>query len=94
MSKNVIRYTKAAYFNIKTLNFFILKMSEWLIYNNGSILANYTDIGQSYNGAIELLNKHEMFHKSCFVSFFFNLFIEIIIINQNKLRMAPQHCNN
>jgi hypothetical protein len=50
-------------------------MLEWLNYNNGCILSNYTDIGQNYNNSIELLNKHEIFHKSCFVSIIFILLI-------------------
>lgn len=28
---------------------------------------NYTDIGQSYASAYDLLQKHEQFHKNCFV---------------------------
>jgi hypothetical protein len=43
-------------------------MLEWLDYNNSSILMNYTDIGQCYTDAMELLNKHEQYHKNCFVS--------------------------
>ena len=46
------------------------QMMEWLNYNNKCVLMNYTDIGQSYNGAYELLQKHEQFHKNCFVSKF------------------------
>lgn len=43
-------------------------MMDWLSYNNKSVLMNYTDIGQSYASAFELLQKHEQFHKNCFVS--------------------------
>jgi kalirin len=41
------------------------QMMEWLNYNNRCILMNYTDIGQSYVTAFELLQKHEQFHKTC-----------------------------
>ena len=50
-----------------------LQMMDWLNYNNKSVLMNYTDIGQSYTSAFDLLQKHEQFHKNCFVSFRFNL---------------------
>jgi hypothetical protein len=43
-------------------------MMEWLNYNNKCVLMNYTDIGQSYSSAYELLQKHEQFHKNCFVN--------------------------
>lgn len=46
------------------------QMMEWLNYNNKSVLMNYTDIGQSYASAFDLLQKHEAFHKNCFVSIF------------------------
>ena len=42
------------------------QMMEWLNYNNKCVLMNYTDIGQSYASAYELLQKHELFHKNCF----------------------------
>jgi hypothetical protein len=42
------------------------QMIEWLNYNNKCVLMNYTDIGQSYANAYELLQKHEQFHKNCF----------------------------
>lgn len=42
------------------------QMLDWLNYNNNCILNSYTDIGYSYTSAIELLNKHEQFHKNCF----------------------------
>ena len=45
------------------------QMMDWLNYNNKCVLMNYTDIGQSYAGAFDLLQKHEQFHKNCFVSF-------------------------
>jgi hypothetical protein len=45
------------------------QMMEWLNYNNKCVLMNYTDIGQSYAGALDLLQKHEQFHKNCFVGF-------------------------
>ena len=44
-------------------------MMEWLNYNNKCILMKNTDIGQSYSSALELLQKHELFHKNCFVSY-------------------------
>jgi hypothetical protein len=40
---------------------------DWLNYNNKSVLMNYTDIGQSFSSAHDLLQKHEQFHKNCFV---------------------------
>jgi hypothetical protein len=46
----------------------IFKMMDWLSYNNKSVLMNYTDIGHSYASAYDLLQKHEQFHKNCFVS--------------------------
>jgi len=42
------------------------QMLEWLNYNNKCVLMNYTDIGQSYANALDLLQKHEQFHKNCF----------------------------
>ncbi len=42
-------------------------MMEWLNYNDKCVLLNYTDIGKSYADALELLQKHEQFHKNCFV---------------------------
>jgi kalirin len=42
------------------------QMLEWLNYNNKCVLINYTDIGQSYGSALDLLQKHEQFHKNCF----------------------------
>ena len=52
---------------------------DWLNYNNKSVLMNYTDIGQSYASAHDLLQKHEQFHKNCFVCFVY-LFIIINLI--------------
>jgi len=43
------------------------QMMEWLSYNNKCVFMNYTDIGHSYTSAFELLQKHEQFHKNCFV---------------------------
>ncbi len=42
------------------------QMMEWINYNSKAILINYTDIGQSYATAYELLQNHEQFHKNCF----------------------------
>ena len=42
------------------------QMMEWINYNSKAILINYTDIGQSYASAYELLQNHEQFHKNCF----------------------------
>jgi hypothetical protein len=44
-------------------------MLDWLSYNNKCVLINYTDIGQSYSNAYDLLKNHEQFYKNCLVSF-------------------------
>lgn len=44
------------------------QMMDWLNYNNKIVLMNYTDIGHSYTSAYDLLQKHEQFHKNCFVN--------------------------
>ena len=69
---NQVSYILRLNIEISNLNnFFVLfKMMEWLNYNNKCVLMNYTDIGQSYGGALDLLQKHEQFHKNCYVSLF------------------------
>lgn len=41
---------------------------EWISYQNKCVLMNYTDIGQSYANAYELLEQHHQFQKNSFVS--------------------------
>jgi hypothetical protein len=44
-------------------------MIDWLQFNTNNLLTYYTDIGHSHSSALDLLNKHDLFLKNCFVSF-------------------------
>lgn len=63
------------------------QMMEWLNYNNKVVLMNYTDIGHSYSSAYDLLQKHEQFHKNCFVSL---KKILLLCLNMLNLRVVLQ----
>ena len=49
-------------------------MMEWINYQNKCVLMNYTDIGQSYAAAYELLETHHQFQKNSFVIIALNNF--------------------